>query len=84
MADDPTDGDALPLGKPIWLILAYGVLGALFMPFLSVTLLWLLNTDRVPVQWRNRWPANVALVLCAAAFAALAVNELTKAISKVM
>ena len=72
------------LGKPIWLILAYGVLGALFMPFLSVTLLWLLNTDRVPVQWRNRWPANVALVLCAAAFAALAVNELTKAISKVM
>ena len=63
------------LGKPIWLILAYGVLGALFMPFLSVTLLWLLNTDRVPPQWRNRWPANAALVLCALAFGVLAIDK---------
>ena len=31
------------LGKPVWLILAYGVLGAFFMPFLAVTLLILLN-----------------------------------------
>ncbi|RAE89336.1 divalent metal cation transporter, partial [Burkholderia multivorans] len=31
------------LGKPIGLILAYGVLGALFMPFLALTLLGLLN-----------------------------------------
>ena len=36
------------LGKPIALILAYGVLGAFFMPFLAVTLLWILNTDRTP------------------------------------
>ena len=36
------------LGEPVWLILAYGVLGAFFMPFLAVTLLWLLNTDRTP------------------------------------
>ncbi len=36
------------LGKPVWLILAYGVLGAFFMPFLAITLLWLLNTDRTP------------------------------------
>ena len=41
------------LGKPVWLILAYGVLGAFFMPFLAITLLWLLNTDRTPVEWRN-------------------------------
>ncbi len=64
------------LGKPVWLILAYGVLGSLFMPFLSLTLLWLLNTDRVPRQWRNRWYTNLALVLCTVAFAVLAVNEL--------
>ena len=63
------------LGKPIWLILAYGVLGALFMPFLSVTLLWILNTDRVPRQWRNKWPANAALVLCAIAFGVLAIDK---------
>ena len=42
------------LGEPVWLILAYGVLGAFFMPFLAVTLLWLLNTDRTPAEWRNK------------------------------
>lgn len=72
------------LGKPIWLILAYGVLGALFMPFLAVTLLWLLNTDRVPHEWRNSWYTNVALVLCAGAFAALAVNQVWGAVSGVL
>jgi hypothetical protein len=68
------------LGEPIGLILAYGVLGALFMPFLAVTLLWLLNTDRTPAEWRNKIWSNVALALCALAFAALAVNETVKQI----
>jgi Mn2+/Fe2+ NRAMP family transporter len=68
------------LGEPVYLILAYGVLGAFFMPFLSVTLLWILNTDRVPRQWRNKLPANIALVLCTLAFGALAVNEIRKAL----
>lgn len=68
------------LGQPVWLILAYGVLGSFFMPFLSITLLWLLNTDRVPREWRNGWLTNVLLVLCAAAFAWLAVTELSRAI----
>ena len=57
------------LGKPVWLILAYGVLGAFFMPFLAVTLLWLLNTDRTPAEWRNKIHSNVLMVLCALAFA---------------
>ena len=69
------------LGKPVWLILAYGVLGAFFMPFLSVTLLWILNTDRVPREWRNKIWSNVAMVLCTVAFAALAINEVRKAIA---
>jgi len=69
------------LGQPVYLILAYGVLGALFMPFLAVTLLWLLNTDRVPREWRNKLPANIALFLCAAAFLALAVNQVYEAIA---
>ena len=72
------------LGKPIWLILAYGVLGALFMPFLAVTLLWLLNSDRVPPEWRNKWYTNVALALCTVAFAALAANEVWGAVSGVL
>ena len=69
------------MGQPVYLILAYGVLGALFMPFLAVTLLWLLNTDRVPREWRNKLPANIALFLCAAAFLALAVNQVYEAIA---
>jgi hypothetical protein len=68
------------LGEPVWLILAYGVLGAFFMPFLSVTLLWLLNTDRTPEEWRNKIWSNAAMVLCTLAFAALAFNEARKAI----
>jgi len=67
-------------GQPVGLILAYGVLGAFFMPFLSVTLLWILNTDRVPRQWRNKLPSNIALVLCTLTFGALAVNEIVKAL----
>jgi Mn2+/Fe2+ NRAMP family transporter len=69
------------LGQPVYLILAYGVLGAFFMPFLAVTLLWILNTDRVPGEWRNRIPSNIALVLCALAFGTLAVNEIVKALT---
>ena len=69
------------LGKPVYLILAYGVLGAFFMPFLSITLLWLLNTDRVPREWRNKLPSNIAMVVCAVAFIALAANEVRKAVS---
>ncbi len=63
------------LGEPVYLILAYGVLGAFFMPFLAVTLLWLLNTDRVPAEWRNKAHSNVALVLVAVVFAWLAVTQ---------
>ncbi|GAA1479312.1 Nramp family divalent metal transporter [Nocardioides aestuarii] len=66
----------LLIGEPVWLILAYGVLGALFMPFLAVTLLWILNSDRVPSEWRNKLWSNVVLGLIAIAFFVLAVNEL--------
>ena len=64
------------LGQPVYLVLAYGVLGSLFMPFLAITLLWILNTDRVPAQWRNGGLTNLMLALCTLAFVALAVNEL--------
>ncbi len=50
------------------------------MPFLAVTLLWLLNTDRTPVEWRNRLHSNVLMVLCALAFLVLCVNEVRKAV----
>ena len=71
------------LGKPVWLILAYGVLGAFFMPFLAVTLLWLLNTDRTPAEWRNKLHSNVLMAIIALAFVALCVNEVRKAVAGV-
>ena len=67
-------------GRPVWLILAYGVLGAFFMPFLAITLLWLLNTDRTPREWRNKIVTNVLTGICALLFAWLAFTELQKAI----
>ena len=70
----------LLLGRPVYLILAYGVLGALFMPFLAVTLLWILNTDRVPAQWRNKPLTNVVLGLCALAFLVLGADQLVGAV----
>ena len=69
------------LGQPVWLILAYGVLGAFFMPFLAVTLMWLLNSDRTPREWRNKLHSNLAMGLCALAFLALCVNEVRKAVT---
>ncbi len=71
------------LGQPVYLILAYGVLGALFMPFMSVTLMWILNSDRVPRQWRNNLFTNIMMGLCTLTFAALALDQLRGAVMKV-
>lgn len=66
----------LLLGKPVSIIIAYGVLGSLFMPFLALTLLLLLNGKHMPEQWRNGWLLNVILGLIAVIFLVLGVNEL--------
>jgi len=56
------------MDRPFGLIVAYGALGALFMPFLALTLLWLLNSKRTPAEWRSGWLSNAMLaaggVLC--------------------
>ena len=69
------------LGQPIGLILAYGVLGSLFMPFLAVTLLGLLNGKRIPAQWANKLWTNVALGIIALLFFVLGGQQLLKAIA---
>ena len=66
----------LLLGKPYGLIVAYGVLGALFMPFLAITLLLLLNSSRVPSAWRNGWVRNALTGACTLIFAVLGVQSL--------
>ena len=69
------------LGQPIAVILTYGVLGAFFMPFLALTLIWLLNTDRTPQEWRNGVLGNVALGLVGLFFVVLAAIQLRDAVA---
>ncbi|CAM2778824.1 Nramp family divalent metal transporter [Saccharomonospora xinjiangensis] len=64
------------LDRPFQLTVAYGALGALFMPFLAGTLLVLLNSRRVVPEGRSRWVSNTLLAVCLALFAYLAVDQL--------
>lgn len=64
------------LERPFALIVAYGVLGSLFMPFLAGTLIWLLNSGRVAAEWRNGWVSNGLLAAAALLFAVLAGKEI--------
>jgi Mn2+/Fe2+ NRAMP family transporter len=43
----------LAFDEPVTPVIVYAALGALFMPFLAVTLLWLLNSRRVADEYRN-------------------------------
>ncbi|WP_097866627.1 Nramp family divalent metal transporter [Streptomyces sp. rh34] len=63
------------LDEPFGLVIAYGVLGAFFMPFLSLTLLWLLNSSRTPGEWRNGWLSNGMLSLAGLLFVVLCVQQ---------
>lgn len=63
------------LDEPFGLVIAYGVLGAFFMPFLALTLLWLLNSSRTPGEWRNGWLSNGMLALSGLLFVVLCVQQ---------
>jgi Mn2+/Fe2+ NRAMP family transporter len=61
--------------RPIQLILLYGALGAVFMPFLSATLLVLLNR-KVEKRYRSGWLSNGLLIAAVILFAVLCANDL--------
>ena len=63
------------LDRPFGLVVAYGVLGAFFMPFLALTLLWLLNSSRTPAQHRNGMVSNVVLAAAAVLFVVLCADQ---------
>lgn len=63
------------LDQPFQLTVAYGALGALFMPFLAGTLLVLLNSKRVDRTGRSGWVSNTMLVACLVLFAYLAYDQ---------
>ncbi|MFH8766116.1 Nramp family divalent metal transporter [Streptomyces althioticus] len=62
--------------EPFRLIIIYGVLGAAFMPFLALTLLWLLNSSRTPREWRNGYLSNGMLAVAGLLFLVLAVKQI--------
>lgn len=57
----------LYMGKPVWLIILYSVTGALFMPFLALTLLYLNNRIIAPAL-RYGAISNIAIVLALIVF----------------
>lgn len=65
-------------GKPVELIIIYGALGALFMPFLAASLLMLLNSKKVEKESRNKLVPNIVLVSCLIMFGFLGLSELIK------
>lgn len=63
------------LDEPVWVIITYASLGALFMPFLAITLMWLLNR-RVDREYRSGLLSNIILGASVLLFAVLAVREI--------
>jgi Mn2+/Fe2+ NRAMP family transporter len=66
--------------KPVFLVIVYAALGALFLPFLAGTLLWLLNSSRVEREHRNGLLANAVLAGSVVLFAVLAVQQIADAV----
>lgn len=65
------------IGKPVGLIITYGVLGATFMPFLAISLYLLLNSKTIDSSFKNRWHHNMMIAVCILLFLYLSVSELS-------
>ncbi len=65
----------LTFDEPVLIVIIYASLGALFMPFLAITLMWLLNR-RVGREYRSGLLSNLILGASVVIFAVLAVQEL--------
>lgn len=64
------------LGRPVFIVIIYAALGAIFMPYLAAVLLVLLNSQQMPRQERNNLVFNVLLGLSTLLFIALLVIEI--------
>ncbi len=71
------------LNRPVGLVVVYSIIGALFMPFLAGTLLYM-NSRRewVGDEFRNSWLTTILLVLALALFGYLCTNEVIGALHK--
>jgi len=68
------------VGRPLFIIVTYTIVGSLFLPFLAATLLWLHGRarwdERVP---RNGWITTALLILVLVLFAAIGAREIREA-----
>jgi Mn2+/Fe2+ NRAMP family transporter len=72
-------------GQPIQVIVAYTIVGSLFVPFLAATLLYLNNR----VRWRsdvphNAWPTNALLLVILALFVIVGGDEARRALAPLL
>lgn len=65
----------LLFNQPIGLVLLYAALGSLFLPFLAITLLFLLNSSQVGKDYKNKIWHNAALVFVIVLFLTLGVSK---------
>ncbi|RMD94116.1 MAG: iron transporter [Calditrichaeota bacterium] len=68
----------LLFGKPVWIVVIYSITGALFMPFLAATLLFMNNQRKWVHGFKNGWLLNLLLLLSLALFGYLGVLELIR------
>jgi len=69
------------VGRPLFIIIIYTIVGSLFIPFLAATLLYM--NSRVP--WttavpRNHWTTNVLLVIVLMVFLVIGLQEIGNAL----
>ena len=69
----------LAFGKPVLLVVIYSVMGALFIPFLAATLLFLNGRRKWVGSLKNGPLTIVVLVACLALFGYIAYEQLGKA-----
>ena len=62
-------------GEHVFLSIVYAALGALFLPFLAITLLYLMNRQ-VPPSYRNGTTSNLVMVSAVVLFVVLAVHQI--------
>ncbi|MEW6323259.1 MAG: Nramp family divalent metal transporter [Acidobacteriota bacterium] len=69
------------VGRPVAIIIAYTIIGSMFVPFLAATLLYLNNRVRwtAPIP-PNHWTTNVLLAAILAFFMAVGVQEIMGAL----
>jgi len=65
----------LAIGKPVWIVVAYAAVGALFMPFLAATLLWMNRREDLG-GLRSGPAATAGLVVCVLLFVYLAFAQI--------